>query len=522
MASSALRDELDCPICLSTYRDPVTLRCGHNFCRVCIDLVLDTKDWCGVYFCPECRVKFRKRPVLVKNHKLCNIVERFMSTEQLHNEVGGICCTYCIHSHVPAVKSCLHCEASLCDNHMRVHSRGPEHVLTEPCTNLENRKCPFHKKVLEYYCIDDATCICMSCSLAGEHRGHQIELLKKASLKKKEQLKKISDNLLSKREENVSRVQALSHHKTRVHEGVEVVNHVISDLFEDIRRQMDNLERKILNESLRQQEQVSLLASDLIQKLETENENLSKTMSTIQQMVNVMDPLTVLKDQELNISEVYEVDPSTSDDVHNVADLDMLPISKMISSALEVILQEVKSKGFKMPEVTSVVLDIDTAGYDVAVSEDLQMVSWLGVSQNRPNTPETFQTCQVLSKSCFSLGVHFLEVESDDRADWCVGMSYASIDRKGEQCIIGHNAKSWGLRLWNNQYSAIHGSKVIQLPALPSCKKLGMFLDYETGRLFFYEMCDPMKHLHTFKATFTEPLHVLCWVMGGSLRFRSE
>ncbi|XP_075071526.1 E3 ubiquitin-protein ligase TRIM8-like [Mixophyes fleayi] len=198
MASADLRDELNCSICLSIYTDPVTLRCGHNFCRVCIDCVLDTQEWSGVYSCPDCRAESQERPALQKNITLCNIAERFLSTEPEQEETG-ISCTYCIHSPVPAVKSCLMCEASLCVNHLRVHSKAAEHVITEPNNSLRTRKCSIHMKILEYYCTEDAACICVTCCLAGEHVGHKVEQLHEASKKKKEILRNILEKLLSKR-----------------------------------------------------------------------------------------------------------------------------------------------------------------------------------------------------------------------------------------------------------------------------------------------------------------------------------
>ncbi|XP_044137147.1 E3 ubiquitin-protein ligase TRIM39-like [Bufo gargarizans] len=521
MASADLGDELLCSICLHIYTDPVMLRCGHNFCRACIDQVLKTKNTSGVYSCPECRIKFQKRPVLEKNFKLCNIVERFTSTQPRPEEVDMICCTYCIHSPVPALKSCLHCEASLCDNHLRVHSKSAEHILTEPTTSLENRKCSVHKKILEYYCTEDAACICVSCSLTGEHQGHQIQLLNEASVKKKEQLRKVLDNLSLKTEGNVSRVHTLCKHMTNVNDRAEFLSQNTVGLLTEIRRQVDDLEKMLLSEISRQKEQVSLSVSDLIQQLDTEKEDLSMTMFAITQMCAMTDPIIVLKDQELLESNIQEMATCTRDDIHTVGDLDILVMSNMIHTAMENIVEKIKFQGFNMPEASDVFLDINTAGNDVAVSEDLKTASWLGVSQNRPDTPETFQSCQVLSKSVFSSWKHFLEVESNDKGDWCVGMSYSSIDRKGEQCNIGHNDRSWGLQLWDNQYSVIHDSNVIPLPAQHSCKKLGLYLDYDAGQLSFYELCDPMRHLYTFTATFTEPLHVLCWVLGSSLRFRS-
>ncbi|CAN2387170.1 RING [Pristimantis euphronides] len=211
MASTDVRDELDCSICLSLYTDPVTLRCGHNFCRVCIDQVLKTQDESGVYSCPECRAEFQERPALQRNITLHNVAERLQSS-QPRQEITGIRCTYCIHSPVPAVKSCLMCEASLCDNHLRIHSKSAEHILSEPSTSLENRKCPVHKKVLEYFCTEDVTCICVSCSLIGQHRGHKMESIDEASEKKKKKLRNVLHKLTTKRETTEERVQTLEEH----------------------------------------------------------------------------------------------------------------------------------------------------------------------------------------------------------------------------------------------------------------------------------------------------------------------
>uniref|UniRef100_A0A674JTQ9 RING-type domain-containing protein n=1 Tax=Terrapene triunguis TaxID=2587831 RepID=A0A674JTQ9_9SAUR len=47
-----LRDELVCPICLESFKDPVILDCGHNYCQACI-----TDCWgaSGTGVCPQCR-----------------------------------------------------------------------------------------------------------------------------------------------------------------------------------------------------------------------------------------------------------------------------------------------------------------------------------------------------------------------------------------------------------------------------------------------------------------------------------
>ncbi|XP_018426659.1 PREDICTED: E3 ubiquitin/ISG15 ligase TRIM25-like [Nanorana parkeri] len=297
MASADLRQELDCSVCLSIYIYPVMLRCGHNFCRVCIDRVLDKQKGSGGYSCPECREEFQDRPALHRNILLRNIAETFRST-QPDKEDSGVLCTQCIHTSVPAVKSCLLCEASLCDKHLRVHSKAPEHVLCDPTTSLENRKCSVHKKILEYYCTEDSACICVSCRLDGEHQGHKVETLDEASGKKKKKLRTFFQKLNTEREKTEKRVRSLEERRRKVQGNAAGVTERVSDLFRDLRRRLEDLEKRVLREISRQEEQLSHQLSDLIQKLEIKKAELSRKMDHIEEMCNLTDPLTVLQESD--------------------------------------------------------------------------------------------------------------------------------------------------------------------------------------------------------------------------------
>ena len=50
-----LRKELTCAICLDFFKDPVILKCGHNFCRFCICMHWDENGGDYGYQCPQCR-----------------------------------------------------------------------------------------------------------------------------------------------------------------------------------------------------------------------------------------------------------------------------------------------------------------------------------------------------------------------------------------------------------------------------------------------------------------------------------
>ncbi|XP_073506352.1 E3 ubiquitin/ISG15 ligase TRIM25-like [Phyllobates terribilis] len=530
MASADLRGELECSICLTLYTDPVTLRCGHNFCRVCIDEVLSAQDGPEVYSCPECRAVFLERPTLMRNLTLRNVAERFLITESHQEEITGICCTYCVDSPVPAVRSCLHCEASLCDNHLRSHSIGPEHVLTDPSTSLENWKCSIHKKILEYYCTEDAACICVSCSLTGEHRGHQVEMLDEASEKKKKKLRNVLQKLTKKRKKTKERVRSLEERRRKAQDKASGEAERVTALCTDIRRRVDDLEKKVLSDISRQEEKMSLSLSALIHQLEIKKDELSRKMRHIEELCNMTDPLTVLQEPDTgDLCDPEEEEGDEDTGGHDGGDEDTgghdggdrgVELISHISHTLSAMIRDINVI-FYVQDPADILLDVNTAANNLLISDDLKTATWTRITENRPETAERFQYNQVMSRRGFTSGRHYWDVEIRGSGWWIVGMCYPSIDRRGLQSLIGYNNKSWCLhreRWFSNPCSVRHDSKVIQLPDEISSDRVRICLDYEAGQLSFYELCDPIRHLHTFTAAFTEPLHALLHVFNGSIK----
>ncbi|XP_072255041.1 E3 ubiquitin/ISG15 ligase TRIM25-like [Pyxicephalus adspersus] len=549
MASANIAKELECPVCLSIYTDAVMLRCGHNFCRVCIDRVLGTQEGSGRYSCPECREKFQERPALQRKRKLCNIVENFLSA-QPGQEESGVLCTYCIHAPVPAVKSCQLCEASLCDNHLRVHSKSPEHVLSDLTTSLKNRKCSIHKKILEYYCTEDSACICLSCCLIGEHKGHQMESLEEASEKRKEKLKNVLLKLMTDKEGTEEKVNILREHERKVQQQTASETERVITLFIELRRREEFQERPALQRNITLcnivenflsaqpgQEESGVLCTYCI------HAPIYGKMRHIEELCNMTDPLTVL--QDLNMGDICHTEDEENEDTDNKntadedtdeedddvikkgdnedrerysellydgRDLNLFRISKTLHKSLCDIFAYVHRVFY----IRDIVLDVNTACSKLCISDDRKTASWSCNSQKYLETLERFQVCpQVMSSQSFSKGRHSWEVDVGGSEYWSVGMCYSSVDRSERHTQAGMNKKSWCLYRKHDEYFAAHDSKKIQLPANISTDRVRIKLDYEAGQISFSALCPQIQHFTTYTAKFTEPLHTVLNVWQG-------
>ncbi|XP_052395617.1 NLR family CARD domain-containing protein 3 isoform X3 [Carassius gibelio] len=102
-----------------------------------------------------------------------------------------------------------------------------------------------------------------------------------------------------------------------------------------------------------------------------------------------------------------------------------------------------------------------------------------------------------------------------------IAVTYKGINRKeGSDCRFGRNEMSWSLFFCDKMYTFWNNNKTTDIPTLlPSSNKIGVYLDWSAGTLSFYSVSDThtLTHLHTFKTTFTEPVHAGFTVYPDSL-----
>ncbi|KAM4551929.1 E3 ubiquitin-protein ligase TRIM21-like [Odontesthes bonariensis] len=520
-AGSNLRseDQFLCSICLDVFTDPVTTRCGHNFCKSCITQHWDVNV---LYKCPMCKENFSTRPQLRVNTFIRELVAEFRreaqqkasssSSEQQAARPGEVPCDVCTGTKLKALKSCLLCLASYCETHLEPHltaSRLKRHQLTEPVENLEDRMCKQHDKPLELFCKTDQTCVCSLCSVL-DHKTHEFVPLREEYEGKKAELGKKEaeiQQMIQKRRLKIQEVKesvkisedAADREKA---EGVQV----FTALMESAERGLKELIKEIQDK----QETTEKQAEGLIKDLEQEISELMKRSSEVEQLSRSEDHLHLLQSfSSLKAAPLTKdwtevsVRPSSYEGtvVRAVAEL-----QETLSEMMKKLFAEAELKRLQQDAV-DVTLDPDTAHPHLMLSEDGKQVHDTDVEKDLLDNPERFSLCvNVLGNQSFSSGRFYFEVQVKGKSAWTVGVARESINRKGQITVSPQNG-FWTVGLRNgNEYKAPADPPVrLSLQSVP--EKVGVFVDYEQGLVSFYD-ADAAALIYSFTGCcFTHKLH---------------
>ncbi|XP_054421780.1 probable E3 ubiquitin-protein ligase TRIML1 [Pteronotus mesoamericanus] len=140
---------------------------------------------------------------------------------------------------------------------------------------------------------------------------------------------------------------------------------------------------------------------------------------------------------------------------------------------------------------TDITLDPATANAYLVLSEDLKSVRYGGIRQKLPDNPERFdQSATVLGAQSFTCGRHYWEVEVGNKTEWEVGICKDSVSRKGNlPKPPGDLFSLIGLKI-GDDYSLWVSSPLKGQHVREPVHKVGVFLDYESGHIAFYNVTD--------------------------------
>nr|XP_060643359.1 tripartite motif-containing protein 29 isoform X4 [Anolis sagrei ordinatus] len=209
-----------------------------------------------------------------------------------------VLCDSCIDNKQKAVKSCLVCQASFCELHLKPHLEGAafrDHQLLDPIKDFEARKCPVHGKTMELFCQTDQVCICYLC-MFQEHKNHTTVTVEIEKSGKETELSLQKEQLQLKIIELEDEVDKWHKERDRIknfttNEKATVDQH-FKELIRDLEKQRDEVKT-----GLDHREKVAVEnIKEIVEELEERNKLLQEDKETREQISQISDSVLFLQE----------------------------------------------------------------------------------------------------------------------------------------------------------------------------------------------------------------------------------
>ncbi|KAM3623970.1 uncharacterized protein V6R79_017510 [Siganus canaliculatus] len=495
-------DQFLCSICLDVFNDPVTITCGHNFCKRCIHEHWNCTDQ---HSCPICKKVFNSRPELNINTLLSEMAAQFKqsaqqktsscsSSDQAAAKPGEVPCDVCPGPKLKALKSCLVCLVSYCETHLEPHltvAGLKRHQLMDPVENLESRMCLKHDKLLELFCRTEQTCVCMLCTVL-DHKTHDVVPLREECEEKKAELVKTEaeiQQMIQKRRLKIQETeQSVKLSGTNADKVIAEGVQVFTALKDSVDRSLNELIKTIKEKQKSTEKQ----AEESIQKLEQEISELKKRSSVVERLSQTEDHLHLLQSFPS-----LDAPQATKD----WTDVSVHPSSyegtvvRAVSQLEETIREEVKKLlDAELKRVQQYAVDV-TLDSDEDILEDHQKgFSFAKHFISRP---------RYCPKKSIATGRFYFEAEVKGKTKWTLGVIKHSVT---EDTALSPED---GCYIWltnGNEYKALTDPQAhLSLRSQP--QKVGVFVDYEEGLVSFFDV-DTAALIYSFTGcSFTEKLY---------------
>ncbi|XP_062301266.1 E3 ubiquitin/ISG15 ligase TRIM25-like [Scomber scombrus] len=508
-----------CSICLDLLKDPVTIPCGHNYRMNCIKTHWDGEDQ-KIHSCPQCRKTFIPRPELEKNTMLAELVEELKKTglgaapaDHCYAGPTDVACDFCTGRKLKALKSCLVCLASYCQQHLQPHYGSPafqKHNLVDASGKLQETICSLHNEVMKIFCRTDQQCICILCTM-DEHKGHNTISAAAERTEKQKELNVSLQNIHQRIQDREKDVKELQQEVEAVNQSadkaVEDSEKIFTELIRLIQKRSSDVKQQIRS---KQETEVNHI-KDFQMKLEKEITELKKKDTELEKLSHTEDHTQFLQ----KYPSMSGVGGSAGSPRTNIDHLwyfkDLMAAVTAARDKLQVILSEKwqhepKTRAEFLQYSRQITLDPNTAHNSLVLSDSNRKITFNVKNKPHPEHPDRFiHISQVLGKDGLT-GRCYWEVERSRYVD--VAVAYRS--KSFNECAFGCNDKSWALRCGTG-YTFRHNNISVAISG-PQSSRIGVYLDHSAGVLSFYSVSGTMTLLHRVQTTFTEPLYAGLWV----------
>uniref|UniRef100_A0A8C3YT51 E3 ubiquitin-protein ligase TRIM65 n=1 Tax=Catagonus wagneri TaxID=51154 RepID=A0A8C3YT51_9CETA len=468
MAAQRLEDKLTCAICLGLYQVPVTLLCGHNFCRVCI------LDWWGRHqkACPECREPFPAGAELRRNVALSEVLEELRARP---DPGSG-------------------------------QNPGPGTL------------CPRHGRPLELFCRTEGLCVCSACTVHA-CRLHDRVLLDTERREREAQLRATLEVTQKQATEAESQLRELQQRSSQVQSSACTLASMVSGKFSRLLQALE-LQRAL---ALKDIEVAKTQALEQVrgeeQRLQGHLEALTHRDHRIRDLLEQSDDCTFLQGSQL-LAPPGPLGSLTLPQWDE--DQQFGGLKESLSQLCALLLEEetpprapAEAAALDSADYRNLTFDPISANRHLYLSHQDRQVKHCRKPQG-PEGPDSFELWQVQCAQSFQAGRHYWEVRASSHSV-TLGVAYPELKRRRlgpHTDNIGRGPTSWGLCIQEDRTQAWHNGEARRLPGV-SGRLLGVDLDLASGCLAFYSLEPKTQLLHTFHAIFTQPLHPVFWLLEG-------
>ncbi|XP_033846354.1 E3 ubiquitin-protein ligase TRIM35-like [Periophthalmus magnuspinnatus] len=434
--ASGLEDELQCQICLDIFKDPVILPCSHSFCKACL------QTWWTDSVTKKCPV--------------CN---------EMHLQVD-------IHTLPSNLALRKLCEAFILQR---------DKDATTPI-------CTAHLEKLKLFCFDHREPVCLICQASKAHNNHTFKPIDEAAHDYREELKETIGHLKKKLKQcellfakwndlgKYIEIQAIKTEK-QIKEEFAKLHHFLH------REEKDRL-AFLRKENVLKKNTITERACIISKKMRTLNETIKATARDIDSEDVTF--LTKYKD----IVKRVECAP--------LVDEQMISTGALIDEAkhLSNLRLNTWMKMKDMITYNPVILNPNTAGARLVVSDDLSTVSAGKPVLNLPQNPERLSNYCVLGSEGLTCGIHSWELNVKNNQNWALGVATLSY-QQGDASLT----QIWRLGHCEGTYSAETKSGDFMFLSLKKQpQRIKVHLNIDGGKLSFF---DAETHLCTFTHAFT-------------------
>ncbi|KAM6297325.1 E3 ubiquitin-protein ligase TRIM65 [Aegotheles albertisi] len=504
--SRKVEEKLVCSICLELFQVPVTLPCGHNFCKRCIGDYWHRQEQGAKqgYTCPQCRRDFERCPELEKNVTLCNVVE------------------------------------------LARDGRVVQVLGAERCEVAHGELCPQHGHPLELYCQEEQRCVCCVCTVRQCQR-HRRVLLEEERARKQALLKESLEKAQEESERLEQEMQELEERTRSVKDSSEELKSVILSKFTLLREALEKCQWQTVARIEREQAAALGHIGDNWNLLKDRLDLLSQHKERTQHLLACPDHRTFLQEfpllPSLESSEVLlPVEFHAADVVEPIAEIltntsrllleDLpgsvahkapdpvgqgpiqpdVPVVKVMAPLIEC---QLRAKLLK--DHRNLTFDPETANKYLELSKDNRKAKHSpSAARGQQEQGPRFQPWQVLCTQGYGHGHHYWEVKISSHSV-ILGVTYHGLPRgwqQGHKFNIGLAGGSWGLQVREDGYMAWHKGRAERIRER-LYKNLGISLEYDKGLLSFYGLGERTQLIHSFHSVFTEPLYPVFWLCEG-------